>query len=290
MDYNWLSSATAQCSATIVAILGGFIASRLLTINSERKELGTKIADLDDEISYKEKRIAELERWLLEEDAKDFIRDKTDELVAQISIENVYTAAESSGHDIEEYRQYWVNALKVAQTAQDYFSKHPSDLDRCFDDIARFQLSDMYDLTYDIWKAVYKSQKSQKIHSPYANDFSPPFDIDTFSSGADYSSAVDYRENDRELEITETEIEWLIKQKESYNHRRNALEKPQGMAKGITVFILFSILGIIVPMILMPYAVNQYASMFKWLDIGLFIVGLISVIWYLILFLRADSK
>lgn len=289
MDYNWLFSATAQCSAAIVAILGGFIASRLLSINSERRELSIKISDVDDEIIHKEKRIKELEEWLLEEDSEDFIRSKFDELVAEKSIENVYTVAESYERDIDKYRKYWDDALVVVQKAKNYFNNNA--LKEEFKDIARIQLNNMYDLTYDIWEKVYKLEKKKREKSNYG--FEPLYaelDFEPFIQTTSYSNVMNYRENNRELGAVEANVEWLKKQKESYSQRKKALTKPKGMVEGIIVFILFSILGIIIPMSLMPHAESQHSVFLKWVDIVLFIVGIGSVIWYLIWFLRSDSK
>lgn len=56
-DINWLLSATAQCTATIVAILGGFIATRLMSNSTKRKEIQMRIEDIDAEIKLKEPKI-----------------------------------------------------------------------------------------------------------------------------------------------------------------------------------------------------------------------------------------
>ena len=42
----------AACSASIVAILGGLIASKLITLNTERDEVNARITELDEEIDF----------------------------------------------------------------------------------------------------------------------------------------------------------------------------------------------------------------------------------------------
>ena len=51
-DLTTVLTTIAACSASIVAILGGFIASKLITINAERDEVNTRIAELDEEIDF----------------------------------------------------------------------------------------------------------------------------------------------------------------------------------------------------------------------------------------------
>lgn len=296
LDYNWLFSATAQCSATIVAILGGFIASRLLTINSERRELLIKIRDLDEEIRFKESRIDELEKIMLNEDMDDFIKDKLDELLEERPIEDVFTVAESRGYDIEDYRPGWENALATVRQARCYFAKNPDKIQSEFDDIAKKQLENLYDLTYEIWEKVYKNERieARSQTASYGSNFPlMGVDIAAFdvpSVGYSYADAMNYRDNNRELGAETANVEWLKKQRESFIQRKKALTKPNGMGKGIFVFVFFSIIGIVFPIALMPFATGQYMPILKWVDIGLFVIGLFSVVWYLISFLKADAK
>lgn len=46
-DLKTVLTTIAACSASIVAILGGFIASKLIAINAERDEVNTRISELD---------------------------------------------------------------------------------------------------------------------------------------------------------------------------------------------------------------------------------------------------
>ena len=49
-DLTTVLTTIAACSASIVAIVGGFIASKLIAINTERDEVNTRISELDEEI------------------------------------------------------------------------------------------------------------------------------------------------------------------------------------------------------------------------------------------------
>ena len=51
-DLTTVLTTIAACSASIVAILGGFIASKLIAISAERDEVNTRISELDEEIEF----------------------------------------------------------------------------------------------------------------------------------------------------------------------------------------------------------------------------------------------
>ena len=53
-DPNWLLSTTAQSSAALVAIVGGFLLSRILALATERNGLALREAQLRDEVKLAE--------------------------------------------------------------------------------------------------------------------------------------------------------------------------------------------------------------------------------------------
>ena len=53
-DPNWLLSSAAQSAAAIVAIIGGFIISRLLALSAEISSLENRKHDLETELVFKE--------------------------------------------------------------------------------------------------------------------------------------------------------------------------------------------------------------------------------------------
>ena len=51
MDTNWFFSACAQTSGAIVAVVGGFIASRLVSLSAERNGLGNRLKEINQNLS-----------------------------------------------------------------------------------------------------------------------------------------------------------------------------------------------------------------------------------------------
>lgn len=74
LDPNWLFSTTAQSAAALVAIVGGFLVSRVLGLNTERERLLRKYRELRSRaqilgFSYQrlhEERLAVSKEWFLE--------------------------------------------------------------------------------------------------------------------------------------------------------------------------------------------------------------------------------
>lgn len=65
----------AGCSATIIAIIGGFIASKLISISADRDNILDKIKEIDDELRMKSRQHNDLVKKINDDDAYDFVRD-----------------------------------------------------------------------------------------------------------------------------------------------------------------------------------------------------------------------
>src|SRR4051812_44540856 len=75
-DPNWLMSTTAQSAAAIVAIVGGFLVSRLITANSSREALQARQRESIDRLRSFEQLEAEAKRRLQTHDAKSLLNDQ----------------------------------------------------------------------------------------------------------------------------------------------------------------------------------------------------------------------
>ena len=71
MDCTSFFYSIAGCSATIIAIIGGFIASKLISISSDRDVILDKIKEIDDELGMKTRQHKEIMQKLNDDDAYD---------------------------------------------------------------------------------------------------------------------------------------------------------------------------------------------------------------------------
>jgi len=99
-----LLTTVASCSMTVIAIIGGFIARKLISMSSERHEITAKLNEIDEKIEFKREQVAFLmktyspdsqgEKNLTPEERFRAHRDKREELQAEIkwmSIQRSYT-------------------------------------------------------------------------------------------------------------------------------------------------------------------------------------------------------
>ena len=118
MMYNLTDTLTTivACSASIVAILGGFIASKLIAINAERDEVNTRISEIDEEIEFftKERNLHQAE--LDEDDALNFVKENIESIVNRRTLEDTYKAEERPQVSKEVLRPYWIRAERIFES------------------------------------------------------------------------------------------------------------------------------------------------------------------------------
>src|SRR3990172_2934199 len=121
-DPNWLLSTVVQSAAAFVAIVAGFIISRLLALSSERGGFQARIRDVKLQVNIKKENIDVLEKRLLTWDAEEFLEDsnvvdKIIESEGQISLVDAMKQVTYLNRSEDELRPYWEDAIKVTKEA-----------------------------------------------------------------------------------------------------------------------------------------------------------------------------
>ena len=263
----------ASLSASFVAILGGFIASKLITVNGERERITANIEEIDLQLDLKNEERGRLQKGLDEDDALDFIRDNISDLINQEPLDKVYEEDKQNRLQQDDLLPYWDKALVLV----DRFANAPDIEESLNDDdipssLAAEIKSDAF--AYDVCCEIAK-ECSPSMLKPFA----PP-------TGAWYE-----RDSQRVYNL-DFEIEALNIQKEQYQKQKISLKKPRGMCCGITLFILFSLFNIIQPLIF-----SNVKSISKWqhsvmitVSVILLSVGLIATFIYLVWLLQWNDK
>ena len=117
-----LLSTVIQSTATFVAIVAGFIISKLLAISSEKSGLLTRVSDINLQSEIKAKNLDSLEKKLLDLDAEEFIEnsdtlDKIVETNGQISLDEALKGDIYCKRSEEELRPYWDEAISITKDA-----------------------------------------------------------------------------------------------------------------------------------------------------------------------------
>lgn len=269
----------SAASASFVAILGGLIASKLLSISGERDAVNENLVSLKNDLDFIQNQNNILQKELDEDAAENFILDHLDDLVKDVPIENCYPQTEQVEISCEALTPYWNKALALLYELDLALeSDQASNSDNIPNSLAAKYVNDNF--SYEILKAILDkfSQKS-------SNFMTPNFNVSHYNGlwHRDHYNAI----NKNHLEITNCKynIEQLEKKKES-------LRSPKGIKLGLCIFGIFSLLCIILPLCFCPFKTDnyQYYLLGKILFILIFGIGLLITFLYLIYFLKWKSK
>lgn len=276
----------AAASASFVAILGGFIASKLISIDSERNENLNRIKDIDEEIEHRTENLNARQQEIDEEDATDFIFNNFGYFMSCQSLEYVYKNSDHPDISFDVLLPYWTKANDILKRFNDTkYSGQALNGDDIPVELANSFRND--DFAYEICKKIasyYKKRSRTTSNGLFANpllDYEPARIV-----GAWYG---------KNIEIIREEagaIKWLTLQKKQCETRKASLKRPRGMLLGLVIFALFSLLCIVAPLLLTPFFTDSYAyfAIVKYGMLLVFTCGLSSIFGYLIWLLRWKGK
>lgn len=246
MDLRSLLLTIASLSASFVAILGGFIASRLITISSERSNYSSQLQEVENRLrNYKGVRYLHNEQ-LDKEDAIQYIYNHMSELVAGERLEDVYEEEELQSIDFVDLEPLWKRAKEI----KSYFDECLKDANCEFNsDMIPVALAEEYN------HALFEYEFCQL----YAAWGFEEYDFENIPFREKYKGY----ETDRQKALEYTiQIMVLESQKEQYIASLNALREPAGMKVGLALFISFSFLNIILPLTMSLFCFTEHASIF----------------------------
>lgn len=289
-DPNWLLSTIVQSSAAFIAIVAGFIISRLLALSSERSGIQTRIRDLELQLNIKKENIDALEKNLLTWDAEDFLEnsdvvDKIIESKGQVSLADAMKLVTYLNRSEDELRLYWEDAIKVTKDAFHLIEENLTEflvesenfevlLKNLGVNISSYRLK-IYREIFDFYLREY--EKSQNLFGAMMNSIAN-IRMPDFRSVSETNS---YETLKRDTENLKRDKNALEIQVADLRIQSQQLGQPQGVTLGIVFLFYFSLVGIVVPILLMPFAIDKFTSYHKWAIITLFVSGLIFFFVYL---------
>lgn len=271
MDIYSLLMTIASLSASFVAILGGFIVSRLITINSERSLYAGQLREVTGQLIYYRGVRNLIDKNRTEEDAIRYIYDHMTELVEGENLEDIYEENELQSIDIIDLEPLW----KCAQEIKMRF-------DDCLDDEACKFNSDMIPVTIaEEYVGDLFAYEFCKMYAGWGfgeHDFE---NVPFRETGEWYE-----RDNQKVLEYT-TQIMLLEARENQLAVNLKVLKRPAGMIEGLALFALFSFFNIIMPLVLALFSFEQHnAVVISSVCILLLIIGLFATFIYLVWMLK----
>jgi len=282
-DLTTVLTTIAACSASIVAILGGFIASKLIAINAERNEVNTRISELDEEIEFFTEERDMLQTQLDEDDALDFISENIEFIVNRQSLDDAYKEENRPRLKKEVLLPYWNRAEKTLSQYRTIIKKSANSFEENEDGIpveAAKVFTD--DFEYAVCKKICE----------HIEDKASPFSA--LRRGLDVAIPTGkwYAETQEKVISADNKITYLMLQRKQQYSRFKALKKPKGMKLGLALFALFSVTNIVYPLSLSPYVTANYQCYLqtKILTISMFAVGLALMMMYLVYLLHWNKQ
>lgn len=288
-DLTSFLTTVASSSAGIVAILGGFIASKLISIDGERDSILSRLRGIEKELSY---HIAERDKLQKEDDATealDFIKDHLDEMLSCDELEPIYQLEPGVQLSLERLMPYWEKGIEIGR---EYIQEIQLQKTRMNDVYIPDTLVQRYrgcyfeyELLHLIGEKVKRdSKKAENSRNSYYSF--PPID-DLVAPARFYHAS-----NDRYINEENHAISLLSMKKQLLEEQIPELKKPKGMKSGLVIFALFSVFCIIVPLGMSPFTTDNvlWYNWVKRIIMGLFVLGLVSIFSYLIYLLSWKNK
>ena len=282
-DLTSLLTTISSASASFIAILGGLVASKLLTISSERDAVLAKISELDKEISAKESQKDTLQKENNDSDALDFIELNITGLLHQISLERVYENSTDKTLSIDTLLPYWEKGTSINTQIQHSLIPGISGSEvykSLKTEAKREYLQDSFEKSVSLIIINYLEDDYNRNH------LSPFSDTVSVSQNMFRSSFIDrqhYEYNSRTISELTVTLDSLYFQKAQYEKDKESLKAPAGVSDGLNIFGRFSLACIVLPLILLPFeTTNIYLFLLiKIFFIGCFSWGLLSTFLYM---------
>jgi hypothetical protein len=280
-DLTTLFTTIASCSATIIAIVGGFIANKLISLGIDRREITTHLDSIQEEIDFKLRQAISAKEKLNEEDALDFIHEYMDQLVFNKPVEDVFKPSKRTNISQDDLRPYWEQGRQIIQQL---LAALGDDEPTNEDDIPiSCMKAECSDFQYTVYKYgaryIRKVLKEQERKNAARYGLAALTDINSWAENIDLLPGFDLTSYQKKIDIMNeaySATEWLELQKKQLLVRIDSLKRPQGMKIGLLILVSFSIFGIILPLCLVPYQTSDYFSymILKALTIGLFSINI----------------
>lgn len=257
----------ASASASFVAILGGFVASKLIAINGERSAVESLLSKTRTEKLHILAERDMRKQMLDEEDSMDFIFEHIDELEAGKDFSCVYDEDEWHPVEYEKLKKLWDKSLFLVRAYLKAANQENCEYNG--QGIPKEVASTLLDDAFDIEFCMRYSQ-----HSDY---YTP----------ASASNGEWYQRTRAELADYNTRAAILDIQEKNYYEQSLQLKKPKGMLTGLLIFAVFSLVNIVIPIILSSISLSPtQCSNVRVTSIAALGVGLVATFMYLVWMLR----
>lgn len=290
-DPSTLLSALSQASAVLVAIIGGFLVSRLVAISSEREGIRRLVEAATGRIQHIESDLDQAHQTRLNR-AKSYLYEEAVEKILEdpaLDLDYLIQGRLLGGTAVDELKPY---ALSLRQRVQDAVKAIDGKLRK--GDTKALELEALVerglviaDADQDIYEQAFKHRR-RSLPSPAGLAMFGPSSYADLSSVlrpgiiSDAAHAASLRRQDEEIKAEadlRTQLRAAVAERDRLDEELARVGKPVGVAAAMWMLGLLS-LGILVPLIMMAFEPKGLDVVSKILLLGSFVIGLVAILWY----------
>lgn len=292
-DPGSLLSTLAQSTAVFVAIVGGFLVSRLVAISSERDGLRRRYKETRDQLKHVTSDFQEAHAYRLRNSQHDFRRWVLDELVGvapeSVDREALLTDKIPRGSSRKEMAPYLEDLIELVKQVTDEITAQLEG-----GDTSRLTLDDLEarglvvrDNDREIYLQVVDSIAEQ-LPRPQSQ-FGLMSDIRPLRIMNPVTTATELRRLDESIQA-EQELHGRMRILETEAERLRTeialAGRPIGVTPAIIILAVYSLVGIVVPVVVLTLHPKTLAGWESWLLVVLFVSGLFAVLAYILWYAR----
>jgi hypothetical protein len=275
-----------------VAIVGGFLVSRLVAISSERDGLRRRHKQVRDQLEHVAFAYQEAHEYRLRNSQNDFRRWMLDQFVLAaepIDREALLNDRIPRGSSRTEMEPYLERLIERAKEVSDEVAAQVAR-----GDTRQLSLQDLEDRGLvvrdderDIYLKVVDSIASQ--HPRASSEFGPMADFRMPIIRSAQAVATETRRLDESIR-EEQELHTRMRMLETEAARLRAeitlVGRPLGVVPAIAILAAYSLVGIVVPVVVLTLNPKRLLSWQAWSLVALFVVGLFTVLLYILWYVR----
>jgi hypothetical protein len=285
-DPTPLLSTVAGSSAAMVAIVGGLLVARFVTIASEQEGVQQLLDDGDGRLTIARNRAQGARRALYSWDVNTFFDTEVIQAISEgqrnigalreigsptrLSDESLARVLDEIAAEFESARRT-LSPLVGTQRPREGWPDWP--------DFRRSTTA----LPETTWPAVWETTYDTLTASPGIPGRFPP-SITSFVSTAPEYVALDVQRRDAlraDLEHAEQQVEDIEAEQARLQRRRNAIVRPKGLGGGLIVLGFFTVVGVIIPLWLMSRGPTRLTAHLGEVIFWLFFAGLVLLLGYM---------
>ncbi|MGE7687331.1 hypothetical protein [Peribacillus simplex] len=274
---NDLVTTIIAATAGLVAIIGGFLVSRVIAIASEQNGISRRIREIKNDLLAKRETKRNAEKFLFEEDLDYFVTYKNiKRILLGRTLEEVMEEDEYDYLTEEQLEPYY---KQVKEMASELMELHGStdDYYEEFSVFKKFFTDYKYPNRMNWYERIFKV--IDDMAQPEAQGIFGHINLGTAIS---IPTNTDYKDTKKERDRLTDDIRVLELQLEEQFRILDYYGKPKWVWSGLLVLVYACLVGIVYPSTLLPYTEKVHDDVLtKWFLLGLFYSQLLLLVVYL---------